>query len=135
MRLNPNVSTVYGGHQHSVPQRNYKLEAWQRASRPSLDSGLATLYPKDVSNVFAAALARVHRVSVDPDVMEGQPCIRNTRIPVRSVIRAVEQYGSIDGAVKCYPHLTQEQIKDALYFAQIVLEPPNGIDETTIAAG
>jgi uncharacterized protein (DUF433 family) len=65
---------------------------------------------------------RCPSISIDDEIMDGQPCIEGTRIPVRSVIRAVELYGSIDGAVKCYPHLNAQHIKDALYFTQIVLE-------------
>jgi uncharacterized protein (DUF433 family) len=66
--------------------------------------------------------------------MEGQPCIAGTRIPVRAVLRALEQYGSVHDVRTCYPSLTTEQIEDALYFSQVVLELPSGLDETTTAA-
>ena len=70
-------------------------------------------------------------ISMDVEIMQGQPCIFGTRIPVRSVLRALEQYGSVIGVKNCYPHLTTEQVGDALYFSQIVLELPSGIDETS----
>ena len=66
--------------------------------------------------------------------MEGQPCISGTRIPVRAVLRAIEYYESLDGAIRCYPHLTKSQVKDALYFSQVLLEPQSGIDEASTAA-
>jgi uncharacterized protein (DUF433 family) len=71
---------------------------------------------------------------MDPAIMNGQPCIVGTRIPVHSVLRAIEHYGSLDAAIKCYPHLTMAQVKDALYFAEAVLEPIGGIDETEPAS-
>ena len=72
-------------------------------------------------------------ISIDPDIMEGQPCVTGTRIPVRAVLRAIEHYESLDGAIMCYPHLTKEQVKDVLYFSQVLLEP-RGIDEASTAA-
>jgi uncharacterized protein (DUF433 family) len=72
-------------------------------------------------------------VSIDAGVMEGKPCIAGTRVPVASVLRAIEQYGSIDSAVMCYPHISPEHVKDALYFTQLVLESADGIDETAVA--
>jgi uncharacterized protein (DUF433 family) len=66
--------------------------------------------------------------------MDGKPCIVGTRVPVASVLRAIEQYGSVDGAVMCYPHISAEQVKDALYFTQLVLESPDGINEIAVAS-
>jgi uncharacterized protein (DUF433 family) len=81
-------------------------------------------YSESTINLFTAAIRRCPSIYMDEEVMEGQPCIIGTRIPVRSVLRAVEQYGSVKDAVQCYPHLNAEQIKDALYFTQIILELP-----------
>ena|ERR1039457_1641981 len=85
-------------------------------------------YPADLSKVFEQAMRRCPSISIKEDVMEGQPCIDGTRIPVRSVIRAVEQYGSIEGALTCYPYLNSDHVKDALYFSQVIMELPGGID-------
>jgi uncharacterized protein (DUF433 family) len=87
-------------------------------------------YAPEVLELFEKASKRCPSVSLDPQVMEGQPCIAGTRIPVRAVLRAVEQYGSVEGALRCYPHLTVDLIKDALYFSQVVLDPSRGIDES-----
>lgn len=94
----------------------------------------STGYPSGLLNVFNAAMQKCPSISLDSTIMEGQPCIAGTRIPVRSVLRVIEHYGSIGEAIKCYPHLTTEQVKDALYFSQILLELPGGIDEPTITS-
>ena len=83
---------------------------------------------------FERAAAEAPSVSMDPDILDGQPCIAGTRIPVHSVLRAIEHYGSLDAAVKCYPQLTIPQVKDALYFAQVVLEPADGVESTPTAS-
>ena len=60
--------------------------------------------------------------------------IRGTRIPICSILRALENYGTLDGVVDCYPNLNIEQIKDAIYFARTILEPPVGINEVAASA-
>jgi uncharacterized protein (DUF433 family) len=91
-------------------------------------------YSAEMLAVFDGVMRRCPSISRDPDIMDGQPCIAGTRVPVRAVLRVIEQYGSLDGAAKCYPHLTNEQIKDSLCFSQLVLELPSGIDETPSAS-
>ena len=82
---------------------------------------------------FEDAMRRCPTISVDEEIMDGQPCIAKTRIPVRAVLRALEQYGSIDEVRRCYPHLTKDQVEDALYFSQIVLELPGGLEDAETA--
>lgn len=60
-------------------------------------------------------------ILVDPDRQGGVPCIAGTRVPVHLVLWAIEHTGSIEGALKSYPDLTEQQVKDALYFAQVVV--------------
>ena len=129
-------------HAHHDPKRGFaKLEGWgfPRQSRPTeqgeqRDEELVSRYPDAVLKVFEEAMMRCpSSISMGADVMEGQPCIAGTRIPIRSILRAIEHYGSIDEAVRCYPDLTKEQVQDALFFSQVVLEPSRGIDKTTLA--
>ncbi len=86
-------------------------------------------YPLDLSKAFQDAAHKCPSVSIREEVMEGQPCITGTRIPVRSVLRAVERSGSVEGVLAYYPQLNSQQVKDALYFSQVILEIPSGIDE------
>src|ERR1700733_3491105 len=91
-------------------------------------------YSDELLAVFERAARESPSVSLNPAILDGQPCIVGTRIPVHSVLRAIEHYGSLEAAVTCYPQLTIPQIKDALYFAQVVLEPADGIDKTETPA-
>jgi uncharacterized protein (DUF433 family) len=83
---------------------------------------------------YHRALVQCPSISVDARRQQGKPCIAGTRIPVHLVIWAVEQTGSIEGAMKSYPDLSEQQIKDALYFAETILGSPDGINETAPAA-
>ena len=64
------------------------------------------------------SVSRELEIWIDPDRQEGLPCIKGTRVPVHLVLRAIEQTGSIAGALRSYPQLTEQQVKDVLYFAQ-----------------
>ena len=131
-------------HAHERPRRNGLLSygfyaKWKRnvprfaREENSVHQADCVGYPQELMTVFECAAREAPSVSMDPDILNGQPCIRGTRIPVRSVLRAIEHYGSLDAAVKCYPHLTVLQVKDALYFAQVVLEPADGVESTSPA--
>lgn len=73
------------------------------------------------SAAYSDALRKCPSISVSPNVQGGRPCIDGTRIPVHLVLWAVEHTGSIKGAIKSYPDLTIQQVKDALYFAELIL--------------
>jgi len=57
------------------------------------------------------------RISVDPEIMNGQPCIRNMRLTVRRVVEAVAIYPDWDEIKQEYPELEKEDIRQALQFA------------------
>lgn len=88
-------------------------------------------FSPNAASVFRDAASKCPSISIREEVMEGQPCIDGTRIPVRSVLRAIEKSGSVEGARSYYSHLSQQQVKDALYFSQLILESSSGIDETS----
>lgn len=112
--------------------RATKTYRTERSELPDSDETPA-LYPPAVLKSLEEAIKRCPSISIDADIMEGQPCIAGTRIPVRAVLRAIELYGAIKGATMCYPQLSIEQVEDALYFSQVILEPPSGLNETTVA--
>lgn len=84
--------------------------------------------------VYRRALGQCPSISMHPRRQQGLPCIAGTRIPVHLVIWAVEQSGSIDGALKSYPDLSRQQVKDALYFAESILGSPDVITEAAPTA-
>jgi uncharacterized protein (DUF433 family) len=57
------------------------------------------------------------RITVDPAVMVGKPCIKGTRITVDLILRKFAAGETEDGLLQGYPHLSREDIREALAFA------------------
>ncbi|MFH2044608.1 MAG: DUF433 domain-containing protein [Pseudomonadota bacterium] len=57
------------------------------------------------------------RITIDPQVMNGQPCLRNLRLTVRRVVEAVALYPDWKDLHAEYPELEKEDIYQALAFA------------------
>ena len=64
-----------------------------------------------------------NRISVDPKVCFGKPCIKGTRIPVYMILELIEQGLTPEEIIKqCYPDITVEDIKACLHYAAAVLK-------------
>jgi uncharacterized protein (DUF433 family) len=57
------------------------------------------------------------RITVNPEILNGRPCIRNLRLSVRRVVEAVALYSSFDEIQNEYPELEEEDVHQALIFA------------------
>ena len=57
------------------------------------------------------------RITVDPHRMGGEPCIRNLRIPVATIITMIAQGMTTEKILEYYPDLEEEDITEALNFA------------------
>jgi uncharacterized protein (DUF433 family) len=57
------------------------------------------------------------RITIDPEKMNGQPCIRNMRLTVQRVVRIVAMYSDKAELFREYPELEEEDIQQALFYA------------------
>lgn len=57
------------------------------------------------------------RISSDPDILHGKPCIKGTRIPVYLIVSLVAEGETVENIIKDYPSLTPEDIQAALRYA------------------
>jgi uncharacterized protein (DUF433 family) len=57
------------------------------------------------------------RITTDPEVMGGLPCIRGLRIPVATVVAMVADGMTTDEILAEHPDLTREDIHEALLYA------------------
>jgi uncharacterized protein (DUF433 family) len=62
-------------------------------------------------------VAPLTRITLDPEVMGGKPCIRGMRITVGTVVGLVASGRSIPEILAAYPYLEQADIKEALSYA------------------
>jgi uncharacterized protein (DUF433 family) len=57
------------------------------------------------------------RVSIDPDLRHGEPCIRGTRVPVALIVGSLADGMTEDEIRQAYPQLTPEDVRAALAYA------------------
>jgi len=65
---------------------------------------------------------RSERITIDPDMMAGQACIRGLRFPVVSVLRMVAGGMTADQMLAEHPDLEAEDIPAALNYAAEALD-------------
>jgi uncharacterized protein (DUF433 family) len=57
------------------------------------------------------------RITIEPDKMGGQPCIRGMRLTVRRVLNLLAAYGNRDELFAEYPELEEADLQQAVSFA------------------
>ncbi|MBF0292708.1 MAG: DUF433 domain-containing protein [Nitrospinae bacterium] len=62
------------------------------------------------------------RITQQPDVMGGKPCIRGMRVTVGMIVGQVAAGHAVDELLKEYPYLEREDISQALRYAAWLAE-------------
>lgn len=63
------------------------------------------------------------RISSNPKIFGGKPCIKGTRITVSMVLELLEDGLSFDEITRdYYPHITKEDIQACLEYAKAIIE-------------
>ena len=57
------------------------------------------------------------RITLDPKVMGGKPCIRGLRVTVGTVVGLLAAGRSVAEILQAYPYLEKEDISEALGYA------------------
>jgi uncharacterized protein (DUF433 family) len=75
------------------------------------------------------------RITMDPDVMGGQPCIRGMRVTVGTIVEAVSAGRTVEQLLADFPYLEEADVREALAFAARVVEERevNGEDLPRVA--
>ncbi len=67
-------------------------------------------------------MKRFTRITLDPAVMGGKPCIRGLRVTVGTILGLLATRRSREEILKAYPYLEPEDIDEALGYAAWRLE-------------
>ena len=59
----------------------------------------------------------MQRITLNPEIMGGKPCIRGMRVTVGTVVGLVAAGHSIETILEAYPYLEKEDIFAALSYA------------------
>jgi uncharacterized protein (DUF433 family) len=62
-------------------------------------------------------MKKLERITLDPNIMGGKPCIRGLRMTVGTIIGLLASGNSTDDILKMYPYLQAEDIVEALSYA------------------
>ncbi len=57
------------------------------------------------------------RITLNPEVMGGKPCIRGLRVTVGTIVGLLASGRSTDEILRAYPYLEAEDIYEALSYA------------------
>ena len=70
-----------------------------------------------VSVIGFAAMPTLPRITHDPNVMGGKPCIRGLRVTVGTIVGLVASGHSHEEILRLYPYLAIDDIREALSYA------------------
>jgi uncharacterized protein (DUF433 family) len=62
-------------------------------------------------------MKQLTRITLNPEVMGGKPCIRGLRVTVGTVVGLLAAGYSVVEILKAYPYLEEEDIREALAYA------------------
>ncbi len=63
------------------------------------------------------------RISINPKVCGGQPCINGTRIPIYIILQLIKEGYSFERIVnECYPQITPDDIKSVLEYTVMLVK-------------
>ena len=62
------------------------------------------------------------RVSINPNICHGKPCVKGTRIMVSIILALVEEDLSFAEIKEEYPELTDEDIRQAIRYARFSID-------------
>jgi uncharacterized protein (DUF433 family) len=67
-------------------------------------------------------MAQIDRITQDPEVMGGKPCIRGMRVTVGMIVGQIGAGRSIEDVLADYPYLEREDVLQALRYAAWLAE-------------
>jgi uncharacterized protein (DUF433 family) len=64
------------------------------------------------------------RITIDPEVMGGKPCIRGMRVTVGMILGELGAGTTIDELLASYPYIERDDVLDALHYSASRIEVP-----------
>ena len=66
---------------------------------------------------YNLAMKHLKRITFDPNVMGGKPCIRGLRVTVGTIVGLLASGRSSAEILELYPYLEEEDLQEALAYA------------------
>jgi uncharacterized protein (DUF433 family) len=65
---------------------------------------------------------KLERITIDPNICTGKPCIRGLRFSVSRLLGLLASGGTKETILKAYPYLEAEDIDESLRYAAFLAE-------------
>lgn len=62
-------------------------------------------------------MQKLSRITMDPQVMGGKPCIRSMRVTVGTLVGLMASGKTIDEVLDAYPYIERQDVLEALTYA------------------
>ena len=62
-------------------------------------------------------MQKLSRITMDPQVMGGKPCIRSMRVTVGTLVGLMAAGKTIDEVLAAYPYIERQDVLEALTYA------------------
>ncbi|MBS1717289.1 MAG: DUF433 domain-containing protein [Armatimonadetes bacterium] len=69
-----------------------------------------------------------HVMSIDPEILGGEPCFNGTRVPLESVVDNLGAGYSIEEILSDFPSLTEEHIRAVQQWELALARKPAGLE-------
>lgn len=66
---------------------------------------------------YDVVVQQLRRITINPEVMGGKPCIRGMRVTVGMIVEAIGAGRTIDELLADFPYLEEQDIREALSYA------------------
>src|ERR1017187_8471564 len=66
---------------------------------------------------YDGVVQELHRITMDPEVMGGKPCVRGMRVTVGMIVESLAAGRTIEDLLTDFPYLQEPDIREALAFA------------------
>jgi uncharacterized protein (DUF433 family) len=61
----------------------------------------------------------IDRITIDPAIMSGKPCIRGLRVTVANVLRQLANHRTVEQILAAYPYLEAADVDACLAYAAL----------------
>jgi uncharacterized protein (DUF433 family) len=75
---------------------------------------------------------KFERITIDPNVCTGKPCIRGLRFPLSRLLGLLASGESKESILKAYPYVEAGDIDEALQYAAYLAEEETGTRADTL---
>jgi uncharacterized protein (DUF433 family) len=73
---------------------------------------------------YTVALSIDDLITIDPDILGGNPVFKGTRVPVRTLFEYLENDYSLEEILECFPSLSREMVRKVLERSEQALLSP-----------